>query len=432
LVLQIKVLLARKIIKVELILKYNCSSGKKAELHDKDNPDWVPSLKLGGQKVTTPNPGFISPQLGRYNRIQQRTKRKLDLDTEEVYDIQQCDDSTTTQGTQTDIDSRYMEGMQSELTALRTEIDYLKSVSVSSKITEEAFQGNDVKVNCFTGLASFATLMVLFNYLKEFIPVSDSLTKFQILMMTLLRFRFNLSVLFLAHEFNISQPTVSRLLNSMIDVMYYRLKRCINWPERETLVKTMPMQFRKHFGTKCAVIIDCFEIFIENPSNVKARAETWSAYKHHNTVKFLIGITPTGSVSFLSKSWGGRVSDKYITEHCGFLDKILPGDLILADRGFDIKESVGSLCGHVYTPAFTRGQRQLSAADIESTRKLANVRIHVECIIGTVRQKYPILNGTVPIRLIMGKDENGLTMIDKIGVVCCSLINLNNPVICSD
>ena len=80
----------------------------------------------------------------------------------------------------------------------------------------------------------------------------------------------------------------------MIDVMHVRMTPLIVWPSRDALRKTMPMPFRKYFGTKCAVIIDCFEIFIDRPTNLKARAETWSSYKHHNTVKFLIGITPQG------------------------------------------------------------------------------------------------------------------------------------------
>ena len=71
-------------------------------------------------------------------------------------------------------------------------------------------------------------------------------------------------------------------------------------------------------GTTVAVIIDCFEIFIDRPSNLMSRAQTWSNYKHHNTVKLLVGITPQGVVSFISKAWVGRASDKYITEHCGF------------------------------------------------------------------------------------------------------------------
>ena len=73
---------------------------------------------------------------------------------------------------------------------------------------------------------------------------------------------------------------------------------------------------------------DCFEIFIERPSGLEARAKTWSSYKHHNTVTFLIGITPQGAISFLSNGWG--VSDKYLTENSGFLNNLIPGDVVLA------------------------------------------------------------------------------------------------------
>ena len=99
------------------------------------------------------------------------------------------------------------------------------------------------------------------------------------------------------------------------------------------------MSFRKHFGTKVAIIIDCFEVFTEKPAALKARAQTFSTYKHHNTVKFLIGISPQGVTSYISKAWGGRVSDKHLTENCGILKNLLPNDIVLADRGFDVQES---------------------------------------------------------------------------------------------
>jgi len=55
----------------------------------------------------------------------------------------------------------------------------------------------------------------------------------------------------------------------------------------------------------------------------------------------LIAITPQGVVSFISEGWGGRVSDKHITENCMFLKNLLPGDVVLADRRFAVSESIG-------------------------------------------------------------------------------------------
>ena len=81
-----------------------------------------------------------------------------------------------------------------------------------------------------------------------------------------------------------------------------------------------------------------------------------------------------------------RVSDKHIVENSGYLSYILPGDVILADRGFDVADSIGMRQATLNLPAFTRGHDQLPAKDIEDTRKLANVRIHVERVIGSVRQ----------------------------------------------
>ncbi|KAL1247989.1 hypothetical protein QQF64_023365 [Cirrhinus molitorella] len=116
----------------------------------------------------------------------------------------------------------------------------------------------------------------------------------------------------------------------------------------------MPHQFVEAFGSRVAVIVDCFEICIERASNLKARVQTFSHYKHQHTLKYLIGITPRGSISFISQGWGGCVSDKHVTENSGLLNKLLPGDLVLADNGFNIRDSVELVCAEVkYGPSPT-------------------------------------------------------------------------------
>ena len=43
----------------------------------------------------------------------------------------------------------------------------------------------------------------------------------------------------------------------------------------------------------------------------------------------------------MSKGWFGSGSDQHIGEKCGILGHLLPGDLILADRGFNFEATSG-------------------------------------------------------------------------------------------
>lgn len=191
----------------------------------------------------------------------------------------------------------------------------------------------------------------------------------------------------------------------------------------------MPMCFRRAFGTRVAVIIDCFEVFLERPSSALPRCQTWSRYKHHNTVKYLIGIAPHGCITYISKGWGGRTSDKLLTECCGILNNLSPGDTVLADRGFTIADAVGIHRAQLEVPAFTKGKRQLTAWEVEKTRKIANVRIHVERVIGLLRRKYAILSSIIPIELVRRRSGDNTTQLDKIVAVCSALTNLSKSVV---
>ena len=67
---------------------------------------------------------------------------------------------------------------------------------------------------------------------------------------------------------------------------------------------------------------------------------TFSNYKNNNTFKGLVGISPDGSVIFVSSLCPGSISDKELTRRSGILDFLEPGDSVMADRGFEIEEGL--------------------------------------------------------------------------------------------
>lgn len=141
-----------------------------------------------------------------------------------------------------------------------------------------------------------------------------------------------------------------------------------------------------------------------------AKSATWSQYKHSNTVKVFIAITPQGVTSFISPTWGGRVSDKHLTICSGFLKKLLPGDILLADQGFDISEDVAGMQASLKIQAFTKGCLQLEPKDIEETKKLANLRIHVERVIGATRRFSILMVQYFANRIFKAKNISGLQL----------------------
>ena len=168
-----------------------------------------------------------------------------------------------------------------------------------------------------------------------------------------------------------------------------------------------------------------------------ARAQVYSNYKKHSTVKFLIAVSPVGVVTFLSEAYGGRATDNQITRESGFISNRRHelGDQILADRGFTLSEEFAVACNaELHIPSFTRGKTQLSPAETESTRKLANIRIHVERVIGSVKERYRILRGPIPLNMVKSQTNekgNEVPNIEKLVRVACVLVNLSPGVVMS-
>lgn len=283
---------------------------------------------------------------------------------------------------------------------------------------------SDIKSKYYTGL-SWAIFEHIFSFLSPHVAPALSLSLEDEFLFVLMRLRLGLQMEDLAARFNLSLTTASRNFQKWLDVMYNRLKFVIKWPSREVIKSNMPPAFKQLYPD-CICIIDCSEIFIDIPTNFKARSATYSNYKKHNTIKFLIAITPCGSISFLS---GGRVSDKVITQQSNFLNLIEPGHVVLADRGFTIAEDLMIHGAKLEIPSFTRGKSQLTQREVENSKQLSTVRIHVERVIGHLKKKYKILRGPLPVNLLKHCDDTTVSNIDKVLVVCAALTNLTGSVV---
>ncbi len=417
------------------ICSVHFAGGKKS--NDPTSPAYVPTMF---SYLKSPVKRKAEHDMARHERVKECKKRRLEaIQREEGAQalLELCtpgnaDAPVVAQpscSVMTEISMEDIASLQDRVHELTNENQMLKAAIDRQTLSEQFFKDDDNRVKFYTGLPSFTMLMALFVFVSPFVDISrTALPPFQQFLMVLMKLRLNLGNQYLAYQFGIHQSNVSRNFKKWMNVMYERLGQLVRWPEREQLMKTMPMEFRKTFR-KCVIIIDCFEVFIERPTALKARAQTWSNYKHHNTVKVLIGVAPQGCISFISKGWGGRVSDQYLTEHCGILEKLLPGDLVLADRGFIVQDAAGVYCAEVKIPPFTKGKKQLSKYEVDSARQLSRVRIHVERVIGLLRQKYTILESTLPIKLIMCTPEDKCSMIDKIVTVCSALCNCCESVV---
>ena len=166
-------------------------------------------------------------------------------------------------------------------------------------------------------------------------------------------------------------------------------------------------------------VLDCTEIFIETPKDITIQKLTWSSYKHHNTIKFLMACSPGSAITFLSASYGGRTSDKDITLDSGFLDMFDPHDMIQADKGFNIFEECAARMINWKVPPGLRGDTRMPVQSVTKTKNIAALRILLEQVIRRLNS-FRILGGQLPILM--------LPCIDKIIVVCASLTNLKLPV----
>ncbi|XP_065896130.1 uncharacterized protein [Dysidea avara] len=333
-----------------------------------------------------------------------------------------------------------------EIERLKLQVKQLQDKLAESQrtSTKSLFRLDNIKedsdlVKFYTGFSDYATLATFYEQVLE----SDAkvmrqwdsrrckeacgdtkhgpcckLPLLEQLFMTLVRLRLGLYERDLAVRFGVSQSTVSRT-TTWINLMYHSFKAIERFPPWHIVKKYKPEIFKRNYPNT-RVIIDATEFAIERPSSLSSQSSTFSTYKNKNTVKVLLGITPSGAISFVSKCYEGSISDKRLVEVSGLLEKLDAGDEIIADKGFLIQDTLAPLGVRLNVPPLLKSDRQMASEDVILTKKIAQLRVHVEREIGRVKD-FHILQNALPAVM--------WDTINQVIYVCCMLTNFDPPLV---
>ncbi|XP_030283140.1 uncharacterized protein LOC115587457 isoform X1 [Sparus aurata] len=323
------------------------------------------------------------------------------------------------------------------LKALKKENQALRESVEKMSLSESSLRNDAEKVKFYTGLPNYFVLETVMWLLA---PHMDSmknvkLSKFQQLLLTLMRLRLDLRNQDLAYRFGVKVGTVTRTVHQMVSIMSTNLvPTAVFWPSRAELRKNLPAALRTSHPD-CAVIIDCFTVPFEEPvsrgnqqQQHRVAASSQGAGTSCNVLKYLIGVAPQGVVTFVSRGVLGNVSDKSLAEGCGLLCKLLPGDVVLASRDLDIADSVAArgalfkIAGR-YQGAAYEGSEGSPPAD--SSPETVSVQRHVDRVLSMVKQRYAMLTGPVESPFTTASERtSNVSTFDKIVQVACALNNL--------
>ncbi|XP_033762333.1 uncharacterized protein LOC117343891 [Pecten maximus] len=235
------------------------------------------------------------------------------------------------------------------------------------------YSNNPKGVQYWTGFAKYHHFMFVFNCLgpaaRDLNYKCTSLSAEDQFFLTMIKLRQGSDDFELSEKFSVSETTVSKVVITWINFLYFQLKELPIWPTRDTVTEHMPIDFGKKFKST-RVILDATEVPIQKPSHVQAQSLSWSSYKHRNTVKTMIGCTPRGAVSYVSQSYGGSASDRQIIENSELLDPqrnlFERGDSIMADRGIMVQDLFATHDVHVNTPSMLKGKTQLEPEEVST------------------------------------------------------------------
>lgn len=235
---------------------------------------------------------------------------------------------------------------------------------------------------------------------------------------TLVKLKLGLQTVDCANRFGISPGTYSSIFTAWVTLLAQELEHICKMPPTTECDHIDSAKCFSEFKN-LRIVVDCTELFSETPSSLGAHKQFHSNYKHHSTVKFLVGINTGGAITYISDMHGGRSSDKFITNGAhDLLNGLNAGEKVMADRGFTIQDNLPAGV-QLIIPSFKhKDKSQFSRRELQTNKKISEARVHIERAIRRIKQ-FQIL-----------RTEVKLTQVDvfqNIFKACGYLVNFQDP-----
>ena len=290
--------------------------------------------------------------------------------------------------------------------------DFIVARSFLAKISEP-----QVKILTGVTIELLDTLVDLLQAQNGSLTTRFMPLKHQIVM-TLMKLKHDVTFSFLSVLFECTATTCNSIFKDIVRHLAVHLKCAVPWLTKEQVISRMPQCFKPYSKTR--VVLDCSEIPITKASCTKCKIMSYSQYYCDHTIKVMVGIAPSGLVTFISPVFGGRASDKQIFEKSGIIEYLEPHeDAVMVDKGFLIDDICAKSFIDVIRPPFLRQKKQFSEQEAAVNTKVARARVHVERMIQRIKV-FKILKCRIPWNL--------LPYVADIFMVCSALANLGKPI----
>ena len=202
-------------------------------------------------------------------------------------------------------------------------IDAYRHSCETKRLQKHFFRFENLSVD---QLKSYTTLQpavfkIIYEMIKHFFPSKcwtektvTSITVEDELLIFIMKLRLDLPYFDLATRYSVSITTIQNIFLTYLHACHeiFLVGCMFKIPSLEKNKASLPDSFGGI--ANCHVIIDCTEFPIETPrKDLEAAGQSFSNHKHYLSAKYLIGVAPNGTITFISEGFPGSASDKMIT-----------------------------------------------------------------------------------------------------------------------